>query len=152
MSLPVISLWQPFASLVFSMHKEYETRPMPVPSTIIGKRVGIAATKVITRQQREAMKNRQFRLWLKAVGWDEMPLEQYPLGCILGTVQIVESLPMTRSLMRSVKPKERAFGWWAKGRHAWRLEDPEFFMRPISARGGQGVWYYHGEISEGRAA
>ena len=45
MTISVISIWQPYASLAIHGHKMNETRGWKAPASLIGKRFGIAATK-----------------------------------------------------------------------------------------------------------
>jgi hypothetical protein len=146
MSFPIISLWQPYASLVIHGHKQVETRGYPAPTKIVGQRIGIAATKIINGRQREEFAKRSTQRFLKQIEWSEIDLKDYPLGCILGTALLIRSERMTNKLIAATSAKEKAFGWWSVGRYAWFLEAPQRFETPIYTRGGQGIWYYHGEM------
>ncbi len=54
-----------------------------------------------------------------------------------GTVELVDSIPLTRQLFESNVKKHRSPGtWddlksWYKNPHAWVLKNPKFFKKPI---------------------
>jgi len=142
----VISIWQPWCSLIVEGHKLFETRSWPAPKSLIGQRIGIAATKVIRPEQFACYNDENFQQFYSETGLPE--LMDLPRGCILGTAILHASEVMTEDFMDDVTIEEQTFGVWAVGRYAWRLREPEVFKTPIVARGKQGVWDYdpHGVL------
>lgn len=138
----VISIWQPFASLIIEGHKFVETRGWAAPRSIIKSTIGIAATKVITPDQRAAVQDPLFARYYAETGLPS--LDALPRGAILGTVYLNSCDLIDDETMEDVTEEERAFGWWTPGRYAWRLRYPQKYKYPISARGAQGVWDYFG--------
>lgn len=144
----VISLWQPFASLL--MHgsgaytKTYETRAQKMPFEI-GERVAIAATKQIKREQRELFEHPRLQRYLRETNLPTR-LEDYPRGCIIGTAVAELSFVITPEMARDIHEREYVFGDWTPGRWAWLFKNRKLLDKPIPVRGGQGVWHYHGKL------
>lgn len=150
--MKVISIWQPYASLTVHNHKFIETRGWPAPKSIIGERIGIAATKIIRPEQKAAYQDDEFQRHYSATGMP--PLEELPMGCILGSVVVHSCEMMDDELIEGITSEERAFGDYAVGRYAWRLRYPVAFDRPVTARGAQGLWEWnshdlHAQTAEG---
>lgn len=133
-----LSVWQPWASLIISGHKRIETRSWLPPHSIHGKRIAIAATKTVRREQRLALAEETFQLHYSATGLP--PVGQLPMGCILGTVVIEGWRKIDNILLEDLDMQEEAFGIYGPGRYAWFLRDPEPLPQPIPVRGGQGLW------------
>lgn len=142
----VISIWNPWASLIVHRHKFFETRSWPAPAALIGERIGIAATKSIRPEQLTAYNDPDFQQFYSETGLPE--LMELPRGCILGTVELHSCEVMTEEFMEEVTEEEKMFGMWMVGHYAWRLRDPKRFRDPIIARGAQGLWSYddHGVL------
>lgn len=156
--MKAISLWQPWASLVVCGAKKIETRSW---ETKVRGTVAIHAAK--TEKGLDAMNSYTFA---DAVGdslnhliiyddrdfcWDFRPT----FGCILGTVDIVDCLQVTKDTFvvladsfpysqlsngQIVEGKEFLFGDYTLGRYAWILDNPVMFDKPIPAIGRQGFW------------
>lgn len=139
--MKVISIWQPFASLVIEGHKFVETRSWPAPKSILKTTIGIAATKNITPDQRAAVQDNTFARYYAETGLPA--LDELPRGCILGTVYLHSCDLITEADLEEVTEEEQAFGWWTPGRYAWRLRYPQKYKYPILARGQQGVWDFN---------
>lgn len=133
-----LSIWQPWASLIICGMKKVETRSWPAPSSIRGHRIAIASTKSIRREQRDAADEAYFKRHYEASGLP--PLDDLPLGCVLGTVMVVGCREMDSELIQDLDSQEQAFGIYGPGRFAWFLSDPLPLERPVPARGGQGLW------------
>lgn len=140
--MKVISIWQPFASLVVKGYKVFETRGWAPPKSIIGERIGIASTKNITREQRLYHDDDDFQRFYSNLNMPK--LIDLPHGYLLGTV-IVDSFElMSPEFMDDVSNEEQAYGWWEVDRYAWRLRSPIEFIRPIAIRGQQGLYDWNG--------
>jgi len=136
--LRVISLWQPWASLIISGNKAIETRGWAAPAGIIGKRIAIAATKALKGEQLAAVDEPYFKTMYERLG--ATPLRELPRGAILGTAELVACEPITPELVGRLTPQELIFGWFELGRFAWHLRDPRPFASPVPAKGYQGLW------------
>lgn len=139
--LNCVSVWQPWSSLLVHGWKLNETRSWPAPRYLIGKRIGIAATKTVKREQLQAYGDPDFQEIYAMTGLEE--LEDLPRGCILGTALLASCEIMTEEHLQALTEMERTFGYWTVGRYAWRLEDPKPYKQPIAARGSQGIWQFH---------
>lgn len=128
MIVPAISLWQPWAWLLFTPHKVHETRHWRAPERYIGRRIAIhAAKKRVPEDDLEP---------IIVAKLDAAP--PLAFGALLGTAVLAE----VRS-MRDYGPAhdmDRACGYWAPDRFAWRMEDAKLFDEPIPMKGQQGFW------------
>jgi hypothetical protein len=129
--LPVITLWQPWASLIFTGDKKHETRSFRFPAKYAGRRVAIHAAKRPIGPLTVGMS------MLCCQNWGHFFKRDLPLGAIIGTVTLVEALPTD-----DAKPDvlDRICGDWSPGRFAWRLDDVRALPKPIPAKGKQGWW------------
>lgn len=137
-----ISIWQPFASLIVKGCKVFETRGWAAPASLIGERIGIAATKNIVPGQRAHCADPTFKRYYEGLGipaWEDLPR-----GVLLGTVILDSVELMTDEFMEEVSDEEKAYGWWAVGSYAWRLRDPKELPYPVPIRGGQGLFEWRG--------
>ena len=137
--MKAISIWNPFALLVVSGFKIFETRTWAAPRSIIGQRVGIASTKVINPSQRAYFESEDFQHFYERLGLPDT-LTEMPNGFMLGTATLQASLEMTEELMEDVSDEEQAYGHWEIGNFAWRMTDPVAFETPVPVRGAQGIW------------
>lgn len=130
--LKVISLHQPFASLIFAKVKRHETRGWPWPAKMIGEQVGIHAAKTIQRVVRTELDP----VCCDAFGanWRET----LPAGAILGTCVPVLTGPTTGTPPESAE--DVYAGDWDPGRWATRLRSRTRWAAPIPWRGQQGFW------------
>jgi hypothetical protein len=169
-----LTLWQPWASLVFGNAKPYEFRgrsyrtypnaPRP------GDRIAIhAAARPVRREEvaqlfgnlgtqqdrtgliKDAARRILEPVWL-AFEASRRPVlrEVLPLGVVLGTVIIGE--PRKADEIFGWRPEDMdvEFNW------AWPLGEIEKFVVPVPSRGMQGFWRWHNggfvqSFSEGRA-
>lgn len=136
--MKMISVWQPWASLIIYRHKFIETRGWPAPQSLIGQRIGIASTKVIRPEQRVTFLDPDFQRYYAATGGED--LDDLPHGFALGTALLYGCEPITDELIEDITDEEQAFGWFHPGRFAWRLRSPEPFKNPVPVRGMQGLW------------
>jgi len=146
--MKVISIWQPWASLIVHGHKVIETRGWPAPKSVIGQRIGIAATKTVKPEQRVHYLDPNFQRYYRQTGLPE--LDELPKGCILGTVELFDCEPIGADFTDDITSEEEAFGWFTPGRYAWRVRRPMPFPHPVVARGAQGIWEWdpHGALKE----
>jgi hypothetical protein len=133
--MKVLSLLQPWATLVVTGHKKIETRSWQTSHrglllihASLGKKGSILA--------------------------NESPFKKYisdfnmlPFGAIIGSVILDEILPVEQlyfsdHMLEELTLEEKAFGDYSKGRYAWMLSQSEIFEQPLPARGSLALWEY----------
>lgn len=129
-----ISLWQPWATLVAIEAKRYETRSWFTPYR--GPLL-IHAAKRFQMEERRLCLIHPFWEVLEQAG--HKSTYDMPLGAYVAVAHLTEIIP-TEVIRDSLSKQERAFGNYASGRYAWKLERVKAFPEPISARGYQGLW------------
>jgi hypothetical protein len=125
--IPVITVHQPWASLIIEGYKTIETRTHDRFKCLVGKRIGIHASKQIRCCAASVRSN----------------LGYYPRfepihGCILGTAWVADF----RSLREEDHWKALLHEKECRGRYGLFLTDIKKFDNPIPAKGQQGIWYY----------
>lgn len=129
-STHALTVWEPYATLLMIGVKEFETRSWPASWAQVGKRIAIHAG----RDKRDlALANEEpFRTALAG--------RSFHLGCVLGTVLLVESVRMDEAFIDGLTVRERAFGHFEPGRHAFRCADPRWLHQPKPFVGHQKFW------------
>lgn len=143
--MKVISIWQPYASLLIHGFKTIETRGWKAPERLIGTEICIASTKIITVDQRFAFNRPEFQRFYRETGL--VALDDLPCGCVLGTVLLHSSEVIDEDIIDDITEEEYEFGWFTPGRYAWRVRNPKPFKVPVPARGKQGIWDWNPNIS-----
>jgi len=136
----VISLWQPFASLIFVGAKTYETRPMRFPTKLKGERIALHATAKFTPDS--MMKPDLIALCeeLFGVGFRH----SLTRSAILGTVRL-KQCHATDDLRDEIDMRNLLAGDWTPGRFAWELTDINSLTQAVPAKGKQGWWSHDDE-------
>lgn len=122
-----ISLWQPWASAIFLGYKTIETRSW---ETKYRGELLIHAAKTFPASAR------RFAEVELAVG---RGLERFPLGAILGVVEL-ESIGATEDQDYFISALERRYGDFSWGRFGWQLTNIRPFKEPIGYSGRQGIF------------
>ncbi|MFA9432919.1 MULTISPECIES: hypothetical protein [unclassified Egicoccus] len=170
----VLSLWQPWASLIALRVKRIETRGW---STSYRGPLWIHAAKrypTLDDMLVVAANETAWNAWhASGLVADDGEIDPGPLGAIVARVDLVDVLPMVDvvgaehqtgayvevaapylGLWRPGAPvlaridDERAYGIYEPGRFAWLMEDVQALDEPIPMRGRQQIW----RIPEGVAA
>jgi hypothetical protein len=137
--LPVITLWQPIASLCFvddpDLRKELETRGYPPPEKYVGGDIAIHAAAAFPAAK---------HLWpeLNDLAYDAFGCGynfSLPRGCILGLVTLGRPVRV-ETIRDAISAEERAAGIYTDGRWAWPLSNPRQLPIPLPAKGKQGWW------------
>lgn len=149
--MKVITLTQPWASLVAIGAKRIETRSW---STAYRGPLAIHAAK--TPDKTGAVVQAPFFSTLKAAGLDPMNL---PHGAIVAVCELRDCRIIGVELngiptyaaddMITAEPvwePERSFGDYRAGRFAWVLTDIRRLPEPIPAKGALGLWNWDGEV------
>jgi hypothetical protein len=134
--LPCISLWQPWASLLFvddpELRKVHETRGFAFPPRHRGQRVAIHAAIAFPKRLPAGL----HEICAAGLGWDYR--QALPRGAVIGTLVLAETLPMAAAEPASAA--DHCAGDWTPGRFAWRTEAPQRLEQPIPVKGRQG-WF-----------
>lgn len=133
--MKVLSLLQPWASLVILGVKKIETRSWRSAyrgELLIHASSGKKGEILVT----------------------EPPFKKYipdfsslPFGAIIGKVVLedilpVEELYLSDMHLNTLTLEEKAFGDYTKGRFAWMLSEPAMLDKPIAIKGSLGLWDY----------
>lgn len=135
-----LSLYQPWASLVVCGEKRIETRSW---GTRFRGPVAIHASRKKDADLVALACSEPFKSALMRHGLDPANL---PLGCVLGTVEVVDCLG-TETLLEQgdVGFVEKAFGDYSPRRYGFLLARPRL-VRPIPCRGGLSFWDLPGDV------
>lgn len=131
--MKILSISQPWASLVISGDKRYETRGWQTSHRGL---LGIHAARRFPTSLRLAAIREPLRGLLREAGFRDWP--ELPLGVVLGTVELigctrVEELP-------EISEIEATMGDFQPGRWAWEFRNPCAWPRPLPALGRLGVF------------
>lgn len=171
--MKVITIHQPWASLIMAGAKPYELRRWRPPASLIGQRIGIHASArkvdhhhaaclfIAHREQRRdpvlagpaetcLLSEKALPILSKAWAPHDDPL---PTGVILGTVQLGEPRTMAEvtqelgGLAQELYREDAS----AKPLWGWPMLDVFRWDRPVPARGTQGFWTWTRPIERPRA-
>lgn len=150
-----LTIRQPWASLVVTPRplepavplKRFETRKR---NTLIRETIVISAGKRWAEEQQSLVASADFHRAIEALGvppWDKHRWIHPPLGCIVGLVDIVDSLPTSNEGWTRFQPwveklpePERILGDFSTGRYGWKLANPRPLREPIPMLGLLGFW------------
>jgi activating signal cointegrator 1 len=148
----VLTLWQPWASLLVIGAKKIETRPSKTNWTIGKGTYLIHAAKKWTPELDALSKQSPFKEVLKGLSLS--------LGCIIGSIEVISCYQIQvrddKISYWDGKPdlyfindyREIAFGDYREGRYAWICQNPKIFQTPIPYKNGQGYYQnYNGDIN-----
>lgn len=150
-TIKVISLWQPWATLMAAGYKRIETRSWPPRGLKSGQLVAIHAAKRWTEDERDiCIDDPYFRRYLTLAQrrglWD---FERPPLGCVVAVARYQEAISTdainTVNLPGAYQPqlvisyREDAFGNYGPDRYGWVFSEVRP-LEPIPLRGMQGIF------------
>jgi len=133
-SIPALTLWQPWASLIRYEVKRIETRSWTTsyrgPIAIHAAKKPVAASDYLEL-------------------FELLPENcDFPLGCVVAIANLVDCVEMTPEFITAQSEQERLCGDWQPGRFAWILEIIRPVVPPIPATGGQKLWNWTGIDAE----
>jgi activating signal cointegrator 1 len=147
--MKIITLWQPWASLLFTPFKGYETR-----SWTTNYRGGLA----IHAAKRPMVGSELYAIAYGMYGVDRgylgdaeelKPLQKWinevldgkelPMGAIIGTCDIKNCNRMSEQMIGKTSIVELSTGDWKAGRFAWKCENAIALPKPIPFKGSQGL-------------
>jgi hypothetical protein len=136
--MKVISIIQPWATLIAIGEKNFETRSW---STKYRGPIAIHASKKIDKT---VCKSEPFRSVLEAYGYTEKEL---PTGMIIATAHLTECFKVEKDCGDYavitdgfIAGNEYKFGDYTPGRFAWLLVRRKLLENPIPAKGQLGLW------------
>lgn len=141
MNIKVISVIQPWATLIALNEKDIETRSW---DTSYRGELYIHASK---KYDKEICRTEPFKSILKKHGYDETNL---PVGEIIAKTNLVDCCEVVNEVDGSyaelerghiAKDNEYSFGSYEPGRYGWILEETEK-ITPIKANGKLRIWNY----------
>jgi activating signal cointegrator 1 len=143
-TLPAISLWQPWAHLLAIGAKRYETRSWSTPYR--GPMAIHASKKWMLRMASQCYEEPFFTI-LSSHGirfparCDQAKLPGLGLafGAVVAVGRLIDIRP-TSELLREIGTHERAFGDFSHGRWAWEYTDVVALETPMPYRGRQGIF------------
>ncbi|MCL4441072.1 MAG: ASCH domain-containing protein [Firmicutes bacterium] len=141
--MKVISLLQPWATLVAIGAKRIETRSW---ATSYRGPLAIHASKGVTAAIKKLVFTKPFFTILRKLGYGVAWGADWnlPLGKIIATCNLVDVVPITPEFTATLSENEKAFGNYTPGRFAWILEDVKQLPEPIPAKGSLGLWEFPG--------
>lgn len=139
----VITIQQPWASLIIQGHKKIETR-----SWNTKYRGELLIHAGLSKPKPEIY--HQLQGWTIPLGVPSYGT--LPYGAIIGSVNLVNVFrteDLTSPLCKQytgldrISNQEEAFGDYSTGRYGWLLSDPVMFDNPIPCKGQLGLWNCH---------
>lgn len=146
--MKAITIWQPWASLLVSGRKKYETRswatsyrgPIAIHAAMRSVRKSIDALAADTDGPGWATLERFDVLFMRPGA-----LDQLATGAVIGRALLARCNLITEEFVASLTPQELDLGDFTIGRYAWEFEQMEEFTDPRPVRGAQGLWNWEVE-------
>jgi hypothetical protein len=137
--MKVLSLLQPWATLVVTGAKKIETRSWRTSyrgPLLIHASAGKAGALLAAQQP--------FTKYIQR-------FHELPFGAIVGSVTLQDVVPIDALLLSDeainrLTLEERAFGDYREGRYGWLLSDAAAFEKPVPMRGHLHLWEYNGAL------
>lgn len=142
--MKVITLHQPFASLVVLSYKQFETRAWTTPHR--GPLLIHAGANTSTAGISKSRWNRLSE-FLRDQGYEGV--NNLPKAAIIGMVNVVDITKCYDLFDHETgqfipDAREIELGAWECNTYAWLLENPVAFEEPIPMPGSPGIWNYSG--------
>jgi hypothetical protein len=135
MMIKVITVYEPWASLIALGEKKIETRGWYT------KYRGPLAIHAAKKYAGDISFQEPFYTAL-APQHDLLGIRFY-LGCVLAICNLVDCVEVDTTyghILKVAKPNEYAFGDYSFGRFAWKLDNVHQLTEPIKATGRQRIW------------
>ena len=129
--MKVLSIKEPFATLIANNKKKIETRSWKTNYRGI---LYIHASKSIMSKKYKSRKE-----LMDVLGNDELNYSKIICKC-----NLVDCVYMDEDFLKSIKNNRQEYicGEYSIGRYAWILDDIEILDNPIIASGKLGIWNY----------
>ena len=134
--MKVLTVWQPYASLLVMGLKEFETRgwetkdrgPLVIHAAKLNDHARKDAVDRVATRFREYGMDKEAEALFESCGKS--------LGCAVGVVALTDCQPM----IDGGSVIENAVGYFSEGRFGWKCDNPRMFETPIPVVGKQGLW------------
>lgn len=141
--MKAISLWQPWASALFTDLKPDETRHWPMPLKLVGEPIAIQASLRDTRDERI--------FWSDFVERDPVMMDHFrlmgihsyqdlPRGCIIGWVVFKAPLHTSAMPATAATATARIWGDYSPKRFYWPKQKAALFDKYYPCTGRQGFF------------
>lgn len=137
-SIPALTLWQPWASLIVEGVKRIETRSWATSHR--GPIAIHAAKRDINIDEFVRLRN----LLPDEIIWTAKGSCEFPLGAVLAIANLIDCVEMTPEFIAQQSEQELKCGDWQPGRFAWILEIIRPVVPPVQVSGGQKLWNWSG--------
>lgn len=130
--MKVLSLLEPWASLISQKVKQIETRSW---------KTSYRGTLYIHASKREVKLNDEKNLALAQL----LSTKDFKYGAIIAKCKLVDCVFMDEAFLEYIKKNniEYMCGEYSYGRYAWILEDIEQLKEPIYTNGHLSIWEYN---------
>lgn len=130
--MKVISIIEPWASLIKEGIKEIETRSWK--TNYRGKIYIHASLKKVSKKD-ERINN------LVSLLEDK----DFKYGHIIAEAELVDCIYMDEQFLKEIKENNQEYicGEYSLGRYAWKLSNIKVLDKPIPAKGNLGIWNYN---------
>ncbi|MFK5855405.1 MAG: ASCH domain-containing protein [Bacteroidota bacterium] len=153
--MKVLTIYQPWASLLVHGIKKFETRSKP--SSYQGTYL-IHAAKKWTAEQIAICASEPFITALRELGLSNNPIDNiFPTGCIVGAAELAGCYPVQNPHAHIPEPwfdrvdgrswetifineTEQEYGDYSPGRYVWEFKNHRYLVDPIPYKGGQGYY------------
>jgi hypothetical protein len=129
-----LSLLQPFAALIVSGSKQYETRSW---RTDYRGTLAIHASRRFPETARQLCLDEPYRYLLQQAGYRHS--SDLPRGVLLGTVELLDCVP-AEEVYPCLSEDEICLGNFSLGRWAWKLANPLPLAMPVPWCGRLGLF------------
>lgn len=141
----VLTVWQPWATLLVAGIKKIETRPEPTSWTNEKGTYLIHAASKWSRMQEKICQTEPFRTAL-GITLGLKKFKDLPLGAIIGAVEVEECFEVFTGI--EIDEIELLMGDYSNGRYGWLCENPRQLITPIPYKNNQGFYQrYKGDES-----
>jgi hypothetical protein len=140
----ILTLWQPYASLVMAGIKPWETRDWSTNhrGTVL-IHAGSRWTRAMAKDAAELVDQLSALLPLHmALEWEALlalDVGRWPRGAVLGRVRLTDCITCPASAPTPFNAVDDLVGDHSPGRQAWRFVEPERLLQPIEWPGGQSL-------------
>ncbi len=137
----VISLWEPWSTLVAIWAKRFETRSWDTFNRGV---LAIHAAKRFGSDQKAMCSREPFKTALAREGIDHWRKLVPTLGHVLAITILTNCQEVGKDIvsLEEYTNEDLAFGDWSEGRFIWTLEDVVRLVTPVPAKGAQGFWVW----------
>lgn len=139
--MKALTIWQPWASLLVSGQKKYETRSW---ATAYRGPIAIHAAMRPVRKTIDELVAGDGG-WRTLEGIESLfirprALDELPTGSIVGKAILTRCNLITEEFLASLSPQELDLGDFSIGRYAWEFHMMITIDPPVKAFGKQGLW------------